>query len=83
MITNACGINPGAAEREKTEAILPELHPHIQNLYIGAKTCYDGKWLTIAVDEDGIVEDVKMLLEMKRKRKKEEMKLNLGSVLSG
>jgi len=60
----------GGAEREKTETILPALHPQIRELYENSKTYHDGKWLVINLDSDALLPDVKHLLEIKRKPKK-------------
>lgn len=60
----------GAEERKKTEEILSELNPAIQKLYNNAATYHDGKWLLIPVNDE-TVPDIKKLLQVKRKPKKE------------
>ena len=42
----------GGEEREKVEAILPELVSHAREDYVAATTYHDGKWLGLAVDSD-------------------------------
>ncbi len=57
----------GGKEREKTENIMSELSPYVRELYTGAHTYHDGKWLAVDVKNDGILQDVKRLMILKRK----------------
>lgn len=57
----------GAAEREKTEAILQELTPQVSETYEAATTYHDGKWLFFPVDSDAVICDVERLLAVKRR----------------
>jgi hypothetical protein len=57
----------GAAEREKVDAILPELASRARVEYESATTYHDGKWLFMAVDSDDVLTDIKRLLTIKRK----------------
>lgn len=59
----------GAEERQKAEAILPELGSHVREDYLAAATYHDGKWLAVAVDSDEVFTDVQRLLAIKRKPK--------------
>lgn len=59
----------GAEERAKTELILKELDPVIRKRYKDAKTFFDGKWMTIDVNNDELIDDIKTLLIIKRKPK--------------
>ena len=56
----------GAAEREKVEAILPDLVSHVRDDYATSPTFYDGKWVAPIVDSAQAVADVKRLLTFKR-----------------
>ncbi len=60
----------GGEEREKAEAILPELVSHAREDYVAATTYHDGKWLGLVVDSDEVLADVKRLLAVKRKSKR-------------
>ena len=57
----------GGAEREKIEALLPELSPAVRRIYAGATTYHDGKWLAIPVDSAGVLTDIERLLTIKRR----------------
>jgi hypothetical protein len=59
----------GAEEREKVEALLPELKSHVRGDYARAGTFHDGKWVSIVVDSKEVVADVERLLVLKRKPK--------------
>ena len=59
----------GAEEREKTEKILNILSVNTQKEYKKAATYHDGKWLLLTVDCVKIIEDIKILLALKRKPK--------------
>jgi hypothetical protein len=57
----------GAAERAKVETVLNELTVGTCQAYESARTYHDGKWLFLKVDSDKIINDVVVLLEVKRK----------------
>lgn len=59
----------GSEEREKTEKILNILSVNTQKEYKKATTYHDGKWLLLTVDRVKIIEDIKILLMLKRKPK--------------
>jgi hypothetical protein len=59
----------GGEERERVEAILPQLVSSARAEYLRAPTYHDGKWLALVVDSKEVVGDVKRLLSVKRKGK--------------
>ncbi len=59
----------GAEERQKAEAIVPELGSRVREAYLAATTYHDGKWLAVVVDSDEVLTDMKRLLTIKRKPK--------------
>jgi len=59
----------GGEQREKAEAILPELSADIRKRYTEATTYHDGKWLALPIERDEILDDVEKLLAIKRKPK--------------
>ena len=60
----------GGKEREKVEAILPELVSHARDDYVAATTYHDGKWVWLVVDKGEVLADVERLLTIKRKPKR-------------
>jgi len=56
----------GGAEREKFEARRNVWRPQLVELYDGAKTYIDGKWLTVPISSARDLRDVTELLTMKR-----------------
>jgi len=60
----------GGEEREKAEAILPELNLEVRRRYTEATTYHDGKWLALPVDRDELLDDIEKLLILKRKPKR-------------
>jgi hypothetical protein len=62
----------GAEERAKVEAIRDGLSRHTRKEYEKATTYHDGKWLFLTIDSDKVVEDVMLLLAVKRKPKNEK-----------
>jgi Protein of unknown function (DUF3788) len=60
----------GAEERAKVETIKEYLSIGIREAYDNATTYHDGKWLLLRVDSPLVVEDVRRLLEVKRKPRK-------------
>ncbi|MDD3065922.1 MAG: DUF3788 domain-containing protein [Endomicrobiaceae bacterium] len=59
----------GTEERAKTEKIFNTLSAVTQKEYKKAATYHDGKWLLLTVDRVKIIEDIKILLALKRKPK--------------
>jgi hypothetical protein len=59
----------GAEERQKAEALLARLTPRTRKAYTAAATFHDGKWLWFAIDDEKLLEDVKLLLTAKRRPK--------------
>lgn len=64
----------GAKEREKVESARDRLSAQTRKLYDNATTYHDGKWVLITVDSAKIVEDVRLLLVVKRKPSAEKTK---------
>ena len=60
----------GAAEREKVEAVLPDLVSHVRDDYAASPTSYDGRWVSVVVDRKAVVADVERLLFLKRAPRK-------------
>ena len=59
----------GAKERERVEAVLPELRSHLREDYAGGTTFHDGRWMATTVDSAKVVSDIERLLVLKRKPK--------------
>jgi len=59
----------GAEERKKVESMKNELSAQTQKEYDDATTYHDGKWVLVTVDSDTVVEDIRKLLEVKRRPK--------------
>lgn len=59
----------GAAQRAKVKTIKDSLLPDTQNAYDSAATYHDGKWLLLTVNSNKVVQDVLVLLAVKRKPK--------------
>lgn len=60
----------GGEERAKVESLKNRLSVPAQNIYNAATTYHDGKWALFPVDSEIVLEDVKLLLSVKRKPKK-------------
>lgn len=60
----------GKEEREKAEAVLPQIETRAREEYEAATTYHDGKWLFLEIDGDETLADVKKLLAIKRKPSK-------------
>jgi len=56
----------GGEEREKVEAVLPELASHVRDDYAKATTFHDGRWVSVVVDSKKVLVDVERLLLLKR-----------------
>ena len=59
----------GAKERAGVETIKNTLSASIRKLYDKATTYHDGKWVVLTVDTDKILDDIEVLLTVKRKPK--------------
>lgn len=57
----------GKAERELFEARREEFPAWVQEVYDGAKTYHDGKWMMFGVSTVGQLEDIKPLILMKKR----------------
>jgi len=57
----------GAAERSAAEAIMDQLSAGTRQAYENARTYHDGKWLFLKVDSEMVMDDIELLLEVKRK----------------
>ena len=57
----------GSGERAKAETGLHELSNETQHASERARTDHDGKWLLLTVDSPNVVDDVDVLLAVKRK----------------
>ena len=60
-------VELGRAEDAKAEAILDRLSPAMQRLLGGTAQLHDGRWLWIRWPEDGTVEDVRELIQLRRR----------------
>ena len=59
----------GAEERRKVETIRRELSVRTRKDYDEAATYHDGKWLLITVDTYEVINDIELLLAVKRRSK--------------
>lgn len=57
----------GPAERERVEALLPELSAETQEAYASAESFNDGRWLGIVLDSDAALSDAERVLAAKRR----------------
>ncbi len=57
----------GKVEREKLESKREEFSQSLLDLYDETKTYHDGKWLWIPIDERLSLDDIVILLKLKRK----------------
>ncbi|MCE5342593.1 MAG: DUF3788 domain-containing protein [Eubacteriales bacterium] len=64
----ACMIIFGAGEREKAEAV--SLSPEGQAAYDAATTFHDGKWVWFSLTGEAVLQDIQMLLPLKRRKTK-------------
>lgn len=62
----------GAEEREKVESMKGKLSLKSREEYETATTYHDGKWVFLTVDSESVVEDIRLLLAVKRKPKIEK-----------
>ncbi len=61
----------GAKERDKVEVIRETLSPQTREAYDSATTWHDGKWLLLPVDSETVVQDIELLLAVKRRPNKQ------------
>ncbi len=59
----------GNREQAETDLVLPMLSQYVQNLYKSAAAVMGGRWLMVAVTDEEIFEDVKRLIQIRRKIK--------------
>ena len=60
-------ITYGKAERDKFEQIEKSVSGKLQAIYDNTESLHDGKWLWIPVDEALDVQDIIMMLRIKRR----------------
>lgn len=59
----------GDKEQTETELLLPMLGKHVQQLYANADYVMNCRWLMINVTDEHVLEDVKQLIQIRRKIK--------------
>jgi hypothetical protein len=64
----------GAEERKKVESVRDRLSKATLGGYDAATVYHDGKWVLLAIDSDAVIDDVRLLLSLKRKPKAERRK---------
>lgn len=64
----------GKAEREKFESTRNEFSAYVQKEYDAAHTYHDGKWVMLDLIDDSHLEEVKKLIQIKRKPNRKAMK---------
>lgn len=62
----------GREERQKVEAVKEQLSAETWEEYEKATTYHDGKWVLLTVDSGTVVEDLQLLLGVKRRPKNEQ-----------
>lgn len=60
----------GAREQTETELIMPLCNEYLQKLFSNTAFSAGGRWLMICVTSEAILEDVKRLIQIRRKMKK-------------
>lgn len=60
----------GAKEEVEAEFLMPTLTVHVQDLMKSSAAVMGGRWLMIQVTDEQILEDVKSLIQVRRKIKK-------------
>ena len=60
-------ITYGKAEREKFEGLKLSISNRLQDIYEQTETLHDGKWLWIPLDSQINVEDIIVMLKIKRR----------------
>ncbi len=64
-----CLVVIGNKEQPEAEILLPSLDNYIRDLYSKTKFACGGRWLMIEVTSQKILEDTKLLIELRRKKK--------------
>ena len=59
----------GAKERSEAELIMPTCSPRTQALFAQTRVVMGGQWLMIPVTDEAVLEDVKQLIQVRRKIK--------------
>ncbi|MDL2318300.1 DUF3788 domain-containing protein [Eubacteriales bacterium OttesenSCG-928-A19] len=59
----------GVKERGEVELLLPGFTEHVQDLYAHAGSLMGARWLMINVTDEAILEDVKRLIDVRRRVK--------------
>ena len=62
-----CLITYGKAERVKFEGLKASVSKQLQDIYEQTATLHDGKWLWIPLDDQINVEDIIVMLKIKRR----------------
>ena len=62
----------GKVEREKFDQLQNEFSSEIVQLYNNTHQYHDGKWLWVSLLDKSVIEDIKKLILIKRKPKKEK-----------
>ncbi|MHA2226712.1 MAG: DUF3788 domain-containing protein [Candidatus Hodarchaeales archaeon] len=63
-------ITLGKKEVEKLESIQDDLSPSIKQLFDNTQQLHDGRWLWIRISSSNEINDIKKLIQIKRKPKK-------------
>ena len=61
----------GARERQEAELLMPACSPRIQALFAQTRAAMGAQWLMIPVAEEAVLEDVKRLIQVRRKISKQ------------
>ncbi|MEL7624984.1 MAG: DUF3788 domain-containing protein [Clostridiales bacterium] len=65
----ACLVSVGSKEAMEAELLLPSCTDYLQELYRNTRVYNGGRWLMIAVTSAEILEDVKLLIDLRVKKK--------------
>ncbi len=65
-----CLVSVGSKEAMEAELLLPSCTSYLQELYRNTRVFNGGRWLMIEVTSEAILEDVKMLIDLRVKKKK-------------
>lgn len=60
----------GNKEQMEAEFLMPTLSEYVQNIYKSPAPAVGGRWLMISVTDEKILEDVKILIQTRRKANK-------------
>ncbi len=64
-----CLVSVGSKEAMEAELLLPSCTDYLQELYRNTRVYNGGRWLMIAVTSTEILEDVKLLIDLRVKKK--------------